>query len=147
MESEPPSLIAGSGAMQDVNLLECCLAYHEKDLYLRGLALKEVGRVAARGMHSLGFEPCTIFYGAFMRQSHLRLIRIDQSDRWYATFLPTATVFRLWDAILFQSTNPKSQSLGGRDFLIDLAFASMRAKRNELMDCESAFEMSLGSGL
>ena len=53
LESEPPSLIAGSGAMQDVNLLECCLAYHEKELYLR--------------MHALGFEPCTIFYGAFMR--------------------------------------------------------------------------------
>lgn len=112
-QSEPPSLLAGSGAMQDVNLLECCMAYHERDLYFR--------------MTALGFELSTIFYGAFMR--------------WYATFIPTATVFRFWDALLFQSTNPKTQSLGGRDYLIDLAFATLRAKRNELMECESAAEM------
>jgi len=112
-ESDPECLIAGGGAMQDVNLLECCVAYHERDLFFR--------------MSALGFELSTIFYGAFMR--------------WYATFMPTATVFRFWDALLFQSTNPKTQSLGGRDYLIDLAFGALRAKRNELMECESAAEM------
>eukprot|EP00438_Fugacium_kawagutii_P018961 Skav204647 [mRNA] locus=scaffold3135:77420:85180:- [translate_table: standard] len=34
-ESEPPELIAGCGAIQDVNLLECCVAYHERDLFFR----------------------------------------------------------------------------------------------------------------
>ncbi|CAL1144671.1 unnamed protein product [Cladocopium goreaui] len=78
-------------------------------------------------MNALGFELSTIFYGAFMR--------------WYATLMPTATVFRFWDALLFQSTNPKTQSLGGRDYLINLAFATLQVKRNELMECESAAEM------
>lgn len=80
-DSDPECLIAGCGAMQDVNLLECCVAYHEPDLFFR--------------MNALGFELSTIFYGAFMR--------------WYATLMPTATVFRFWDALLFQSTNPKTQ--------------------------------------
>eukprot|EP00435_Cladocopium_sp_Y103_P071194 s292_g37.t1 len=84
---------------------------------------------AGSGMNALGFELSTIFYGAFMR--------------WYATLMPTATVFRFWDALLFQSTNPKTQSLGGRDYLIDLAFATLQVKRNELMECESAAEMPL----
>ncbi|CAL1166243.1 unnamed protein product, partial [Cladocopium goreaui] len=112
-DSDPECLIAGCGAMQDVNLLECCVAYHERDLFFR--------------MNALGFELSTIFYGAFMR--------------WYATLMPTATVFRFWDALLFQSTNPKTQSLGGRDYLINLAFATLQVKRNELMECESAAEM------
>ena len=37
----------------------------------------------------------------------------DAVHRWYATLMPTATVFRFWDALLFQSTNPKTQSLAG----------------------------------
>ncbi|CAJ1444994.1 unnamed protein product [Effrenium voratum] len=111
-EGEPPCLIAGSGAMQDVNLLECCLAYHERDLFFR--------------MTCLGFEVSTVFYGAFMR--------------WFATYMPTASVFRFWDALLFQSTNPKTQSLG-RGYLIDLAFGTLRAKRTELMACQSGAEM------
>eukprot|EP00435_Cladocopium_sp_Y103_P064297 s292_g26.t1 len=36
-ESDPECLIAGCGAMQDVNLLECCVAYHERDLFFRFL--------------------------------------------------------------------------------------------------------------
>eukprot|EP00931_Biecheleriopsis_adriatica_P040925 TRINITY_DN23439_c0_g1_i1.p1 TRINITY_DN23439_c0_g1~~TRINITY_DN23439_c0_g1_i1.p1 ORF type:complete len:3484 (+),score=873.59 TRINITY_DN23439_c0_g1_i1:112-10563(+) len=111
-QTEHLNLVSGSGAMQDVHLLECCLAYHEKDLYLR--------------MQGMGFQLSTIFYGAFMR--------------WYATYMPTASVFRFWDALLLQSTNPKVQP-HGRVYLINLAFGAIRAKRTELMLCESAFEM------
>jgi hypothetical protein len=110
----PPmaSLTTGSGASQDVWLLECCISYHEKELWTR--------------MTAMGFQLMTIFYGAFMK--------------WFATYMPTASVFRLWDALLFQSTNPKANP-SPRAYLINFAFAALRAKKPELMVCQSAAEM------
>jgi len=105
-------LVGGSGAIQDVHLLECAVAYHDKELY--------------QCMSAMGFDLSTVFYGAFMR--------------WFATYMPTASVFRLWDALLLQSSNPKAQP-HARANLIDLGFATLRAKRTELMSCQSALEM------
>ncbi|CAE8604779.1 unnamed protein product [Polarella glacialis] len=107
-----PNLCAGSGALQDVFLLECCLAYHENALWSR--------------MNALGFQISTIFYGAFMRI--------------FATYMPTASVFRFWDALFAQSTNLKAQP-HARAYLINLAFAIIRSKSTELLLCESAYEM------
>lgn len=106
-----PTLCVGSGAMQDIALLECCLAYHEHDLWLK--------------LTCLGFQLSTIFYGAFMRL--------------FATYMPTATVFRFWDILLSQSSDPKAQP-HARSYLIDLSFGMLRAKKKELLQCESALE-------
>jgi hypothetical protein len=106
------SLCVTSGAMHDVALLECCLAYHEHELWLH--------------MTKLGFQLPCVFYGAFMRL--------------YATYMPTATVFRFWDILFSQTTDPKAQP-SGRAYLIDLAFAVVRAKKADIMECESAVEI------
>jgi hypothetical protein len=112
--SQPPCLVAGSGAMQDVTLLECCLAYHENALWQR--------------LQALGFQLSTVFYGAFMRL--------------FATYMPTASVFRFWDILFAQSTDFTTEP-HARSYLIDLAFGLMRAKRQELMQCNSALEIRL----
>eukprot|EP00441_Pelagodinium_beii_P032443 CAMPEP_0197641952 /NCGR_PEP_ID=MMETSP1338-20131121/15748_1 /TAXON_ID=43686 ORGANISM="Pelagodinium beii, Strain RCC1491" /NCGR_SAMPLE_ID=MMETSP1338 /ASSEMBLY_ACC=CAM_ASM_000754 /LENGTH=3533 /DNA_ID=CAMNT_0043215005 /DNA_START=82 /DNA_END=10683 /DNA_ORIENTATION=- len=107
------ALVDGSGGpMEDVLLLECCLVYYDKDLWMR--------------LQAVGFQLATVFYGAFMR--------------WYATYMPTASVFRFWDALLMQTTDPDAQPTG-KAYLINLAFATLRCKKNELMLAESAFEM------
>jgi len=104
-------LCVTSGAMHDVALLECCLAYHEHELW--------------SFMTRIGLQLPTIFYGAFMRL--------------YATYMPTATVFRFWDILFAQTSDPKAQP-SGRVYLIDLAFGIIRSKRDDLMQCESAME-------
>jgi len=109
---QPPSLCAGSGAMQDVFLLECCLAYHEHDVWQK--------------MNALGFQLSSVFYGAFMRL--------------YATYMPTASVFRLWDILFAQSTDPRAQP-HNRAHLIDLAFGVIRSRKSEIKQCESAHEI------
>jgi hypothetical protein len=79
MMSSGEPLCVGSGAMEDINLLECCLAYHEPELWMF--------------MNRLGFQLPTVFYGAFMRL--------------YATYLPTASVFRFWDILFTFATEEK----------------------------------------
>jgi len=106
------ALCVSSGAMQDVTLLDCCLAYHEHDLWQK--------------LNALGFQLSTVFYGAFMRL--------------FATYMPTATVFRFWDILFSQSADPKAQP-HARAYLIDLAFGLMRAKKRSLIACESALEV------
>jgi len=106
------SLCVTSGAMHDVALLECCLAYHEHDLWAF--------------LTRIGFQMACIFYGAFMRL--------------FATYMPTATVFRFWDILFSQSSDPKAQP-SGRAYLIDLAFAMLKSKKESIMACESALEV------
>eukprot|EP00933_Yihiella_yeosuensis_P053655 TRINITY_DN5191_c0_g1_i4.p1 TRINITY_DN5191_c0_g1~~TRINITY_DN5191_c0_g1_i4.p1 ORF type:complete len:1026 (-),score=234.54 TRINITY_DN5191_c0_g1_i4:181-2922(-) len=107
-----PCLVAGGGAMQDVALLECCLSYHEPQVWQR--------------LNAIGFQLSTVFYGCFMRL--------------FATYMPTATVFRFWDMLFAQSTNNKA-SPNARAYLVNLAFGIIRAKKLELLVCESALEM------
>jgi hypothetical protein len=111
-EPAKESLCVTSGAMHDVSLLECCLSYHEFDVWCC--------------MSKLGFQLSTVFYNAFMRL--------------YATVMPTATVFRFWDMLFSQSSHPKAEP-SGRVYLVDLAFGVIRAKRSELLQCESALEI------
>eukprot|EP00929_Paragymnodinium_shiwhaense_P065225 TRINITY_DN32718_c0_g3_i1.p1 TRINITY_DN32718_c0_g3~~TRINITY_DN32718_c0_g3_i1.p1 ORF type:complete len:3402 (+),score=1051.59 TRINITY_DN32718_c0_g3_i1:472-10206(+) len=105
-------LCAGSGAMFDVSLLESCLAYHENQVWMH--------------MNALGFQLCSVFYGCFMRL--------------YATYMPTSTVFRLWDVLFAQSVDTKAEP-HNRSYLINLAFGVLRSKRNEILECESAQEV------
>merc|ERR1719183_3295594 len=98
--------------MHDVALLECCLSYHEHELWSY--------------MTRIGLQLPTIFYGAFMRL--------------YATYMPTASVFRFWDILFAQSTDFTTEP-HARSYLIDFAFGLMRAKRQELMQCMSALEI------
>jgi hypothetical protein len=60
--------------------------------------------------------------------------------RLFATYLPTASVFRFWDILFAQSTDVTTEP-HARSYLIDLAFGIMRAKRLELMQCQSALEV------
>jgi len=48
-----PQLCAGGGALEDVQILGCCLMYHDRDLWNR--------------MQALGFHMANTFYGMFMR--------------------------------------------------------------------------------
>lgn len=107
-----PVLVSGSGALQDLSVLECCVAYHMNDLW--------------QHMTALGFQYSTVFYGAFMRL--------------YATYMPTASVFRFWDILLASSTDPSMQPTS-RTYIIDLAFGIIRSKRELLMACKSALEI------
>lgn len=109
---EAQTLCSGSGAMHDITLLECCIAYHSTVLWQR--------------MNALGFNLATVFYGAFMRL--------------FATYMPTSTVFRFWDIVFSQSTDPTAQP-HARAYLIDLAFGIIRTRKLELMACKSAKEM------
>jgi hypothetical protein len=68
----------------------------------------------------------TVFYGAFTRL--------------YATFLPTATVFRFWDILLPYSTHENAKP-HARAYLIDLAFGVFKTRKAEFMNCQSAYEM------
>jgi len=113
---EPPqrssSLMAGNGAIQDVHLLECCLAYHEPGLW--------------NAMNRLGFTLATVFYGAFMRL--------------YATYMPTVSVFRFWDLLFAYSTEPNPQP-HQRVYLIDLAFGVLSSRKADIQMCNSAHEV------
>jgi len=106
------TLCVSSGAMQDVALLECCLAYHEPEIW--------------KCLNAIGFQLPCVFYGAFMRL--------------YATYLPTASVFRFWDILFSQSSDPKVRP-HARVHLVDLAFGVIRAKKAELLLCTSADEV------
>eukprot|EP00928_Gymnodinium_smaydae_P067959 TRINITY_DN5099_c0_g1_i1.p1 TRINITY_DN5099_c0_g1~~TRINITY_DN5099_c0_g1_i1.p1 ORF type:complete len:3333 (+),score=742.01 TRINITY_DN5099_c0_g1_i1:194-10192(+) len=103
--------LGSGGAVADVSLLECCLAYHEPKVW--------------QHLNAIGFQLSSVFYGAFMRL--------------FATYMPTSSVFRLWDALFAQSTDPKAQP-HARVGLIDFAFGILRIKRTDLMQCESASE-------
>jgi hypothetical protein len=106
------ALCTGTGAMDDVFLLECCLAYHAPDLWMF--------------LHRIGFQLPTVFYGAFMRL--------------FATYMPTATVFRFWDILITYSQEPHAQP-HHRAYLIDLAFGVLRSIKEDIMQCESAYDV------
>lgn len=108
---QPDALCAYSGAMLDVMLLDCCLAYYVPQLWNK--------------FQQLGFELSTVFYGAFMRL--------------FATYMPTASVFRFWDLVFFRSTDPTESY--ARQPLINLAFGLLRSRQKELLLCNSAFEV------
>jgi len=109
-----PQLCAGGGALEDVQILGCCLMYHDRDLWNR--------------MQALGFHMANTFYGMFMRL--------------YATYMPTASVFRFWDLLFSQSTlHQEMVNPHARGHLIDLAFGVLMARKADLMLCESALEM------
>eukprot|EP00746_Dinoflagellata_sp_MGD_P074630 gnl/MRDRNA2_/MRDRNA2_30116_c0_seq1.p1 gnl/MRDRNA2_/MRDRNA2_30116_c0~~gnl/MRDRNA2_/MRDRNA2_30116_c0_seq1.p1 ORF type:complete len:2643 (+),score=515.69 gnl/MRDRNA2_/MRDRNA2_30116_c0_seq1:515-7930(+) len=100
-----------SGAMEDVFLFECCLVTHEKELWVK--------------LNTLGFQFQSVFYQIFMQL--------------YAQFLPTSALFRFWDVLLFESTNPAAFP-HPRHSLIDLAFGVVKSQAQVLMNCESAVE-------
>jgi len=101
-----------SGAMEDVFLLQCALVVHEPELWVR--------------MGALGFQLAGLFYGAFMRL--------------YARVLPTSSLYRLWDFLFADSTNPQAFP-HARHGLIDLAFGMLRSSRVDLLLCQSALEV------
>lgn len=106
-----------TGAVADINLLECALAYHEPEVWMR--------------LNSVGFQLATVFYPCFMRL--------------YASYLPTSSLFRLWDAIFSQSTAPHDlpeSKPHARAYLIDLAFGVLKTKKDELLAVQSAQEAS-----
>jgi hypothetical protein len=105
-------LCVTSGALADVCLLESCLAYHEPKLWAY--------------FNKLGFQIVTVFYGAFMRL--------------FATYMPTATVFRFWDVLLPMSADPTAEP-NARIYLVDLAFGVLKLRKEALMVCQSAVEI------
>ena len=107
-----PSLLSGSGVMDDVHLLECCISYHLPKLWTK--------------MVASGFQLSTVFYGAFTRL--------------FATFMPTATVFRFWDILFAQSTDPQALP-NGRAYLVDLAYGIISSKKEDIMQAQSAYEI------
>uniref|UniRef100_A0A7S2HGN2 C2 domain-containing protein n=1 Tax=Zooxanthella nutricula TaxID=1333877 RepID=A0A7S2HGN2_9DINO len=108
------SFVEHRGAMDDCNRLNCVIARHEYDLWVK--------------LGALGFHLSMVFYGAFMRL--------------YATYLPPQSCFRLWD--LFFSDTPKRtdrpEKPKARSCLLDVAFAVLRKCKTKLMDCQSASE-------
>lgn len=102
----------GGGAMQDILLLECAVAVHEPELWVR--------------LSSLGFQFSIMFYPAFMRL--------------FANVLPTPTLFRFWDFLLAESSNPKAFP-HPRHCLVDLAFIVLQHARAALLLCMSALEV------
>jgi len=111
-----------SGAMYDVFLLHCIIVHKDRDLSIH--------------LNAQGFHLCTVFYGAFMR--------------WYAFYLPTASVFRLWDLLFSESTrherrkglesHESTRLKPQRHVLINLAVAVLKACRPKLMNSDSALE-------
>lgn len=110
----PPgeTLCVGSGAMHDVALLESCLAHHEPQLWQK--------------LNCIGFQLATVFYGAFMRL--------------YSTYMPTSSVFRFWDLLFSQSTDPRALP-HHRVYLVDLAFGVLRPRKLQILACQSALEV------
>merc|ERR1719305_1152979 len=111
--------------MRDVYILFCALKRYQPDLH--------------NHLSGLGFHPATVFYGAFMR--------------WFAGYMPHATLFRFWDIMFSESTRhkfdaeapPVGVQLGDdrkprRHILIDFAYAVLKACIPQLMRCESALE-------
>jgi hypothetical protein len=105
-----------NAAMNDVNLLEGFLVGQEPVLF--------------QYLSSIGFHLATVFYGAFMRL--------------FATYMPTATVFRFWDILFAESTRPltgsEKQGRAARDLLVTLAYAIVRSKKDSLLLCQSGAE-------
>jgi hypothetical protein len=104
-------LASCAGAVSDVNLLECSLAYHEPACW--------------QHLNAIGFQLSSVFFGCFMRL--------------FATYMPTSSVLRLWDMLFAKSTDPNATP-HARAHLIDLAFGVLKVKTKELLMCESAQE-------
>eukprot|EP00928_Gymnodinium_smaydae_P067961 TRINITY_DN5099_c0_g2_i2.p1 TRINITY_DN5099_c0_g2~~TRINITY_DN5099_c0_g2_i2.p1 ORF type:complete len:3332 (+),score=752.58 TRINITY_DN5099_c0_g2_i2:2916-12911(+) len=103
---------SAQGVIADVALLDCCVSYYEPKVW--------------QHFDALGFQLATVFSGCFYRL--------------YATYMPTSTVFRFWDALFAHTTDSKAHP-HGRAHLINLAFALLRAKRADILLCESALEV------
>lgn len=107
------------GAMEDLNRLRFCLARNEIALWVH--------------LEALGFQLATVFYGAFMRL--------------FAFLLPCATLFRFWDMLFSDATDPAWTSSEAqrrrrppRRGLIDVSFGALRACKPQLLKCESGLE-------
>eukprot|EP00811_Abedinium_folium_P036606 NODE_92_length_3730_cov_8.224258.p1 GENE.NODE_92_length_3730_cov_8.224258~~NODE_92_length_3730_cov_8.224258.p1 ORF type:complete len:1121 (+),score=246.57 NODE_92_length_3730_cov_8.224258:36-3365(+) len=96
--------------MEDVFHLDGILAIREIEIWTH--------------LQSLGFQLQTVFYGAFMRL--------------FAFMLPTASLFRLWDLLFYESTI--SDHKPRRHILLDFSYAAIRACKPTLIQCESAAE-------
>lgn len=115
-----PPLATKDGAMLDVLRLDKALATNERELWIH--------------LNGLGFHLSVVFYGAFMRL--------------FAFILPSASLFRLWDHIISESTKAKYDPTAAvnttmkprRHVLIDFAYAVVQQCKPLLQQCESAIE-------
>jgi len=111
-----PALCVTSGAMEDIHLLDMCLAYHKAPLW--------------NFFNAIGFQLASVFYGAFMRL--------------FATYMPTLTVYRFWDILFAHTADPRvarKPNPNPRDPLISLAYGIIMVTEKELMQCKSASEV------
>jgi hypothetical protein len=102
------------GPFEDVNRVLFFLARFERDLWIH--------------LSALGFHLSTVFYGAFMRL--------------FASFLPSASLFRFWDFLFSETVNPlrTKTKKPPRHCLIDLAFGTLQRCKTQLLATESALE-------
>lgn len=109
-----PCIANFKGVTEDVFHLNSCLTRYNKELWVH--------------MTSVGFNLSSVFHGAFMR--------------WFAFYLPTATLYRFWD-LLFSETINRSSGKGkpSRHVLIDLAYGALKACSPVLMSCNSSMEI------
>mmetsp|Transcript_14093 Transcript_14093/g.26206 ORF Transcript_14093/g.26206 Transcript_14093/m.26206 type:complete len:3581 (+) Transcript_14093:145-10887(+) len=110
ISSSVQPLCVSSGAMDDVATLEVTLAVLEPKIFFK--------------FNAIGFMPATVFYGCFMRL--------------YCTFMPTASVFRFWDFLMY---NIGQDPASGRNYLISLAFGIIHSKADAILECKSAAEV------
>jgi len=60
--------------------------------------------------------------------------------RLFATYMPTASVFRFWD-ILLPMAGTENAEPNHRIYLVDLAFGLLKVRKDDLMQCNSAREI------
>merc|ERR1719193_3037944 len=109
-------MVGRKGVMDDLCRLDSALTIVDKDLWLH--------------FQGLGFQLCTFFHKAF--------------SRWFAGFLPTATLYRFWDYLFFTASRTRDDSdPPARHNLIDLALTCMSESvgRAQLLHCKSASEI------
>jgi len=110
------SMVGRKGVMDDLCLLDSVLTIVDKELWLH--------------FQGLGFQLFSFFHKAFLR--------------WFAGFLPTATLYRFWDYLFFTASRTRDDSdPPARHNLIDLALTCMSESvgRAQLLHCKSASEI------
>eukprot|EP00397_Hematodinium_sp_SG-2012_P000048 GEMP01000048.1.p1 GENE.GEMP01000048.1~~GEMP01000048.1.p1 ORF type:complete len:3361 (+),score=619.04 GEMP01000048.1:133-10215(+) len=119
------TMIGNNGVMHDICLLDSALAVIDKDTWLH--------------LQGLGFQLYSFFHTAFIR--------------WFAGFLPSATLFRFWDYLFFTASkfaaeNPSALKVikggefpHGRHALINLSMAVMRKHKKDLLHCTNAMQI------